>query len=108
MVQETSMKKIHSEERKEPYNTLNRTEQTTLNKNWVQKRKENNKINTVTKDKRLGKKRKKVALRREKGALQHPKQNRTDNIEEELSEKWPQKKKRRKETLYRKGALQKC
>ena len=35
MVQETSMKKLHSEERKEPYNTLNRTEQTILNKNWV-------------------------------------------------------------------------
>ena len=29
MVQETSMKTLHSEERKEPYNTLNRTEQTT-------------------------------------------------------------------------------
>ena len=27
------MKKLHSEERKEPYNTLNRTEQTALNKN---------------------------------------------------------------------------
>ena len=25
MVQETSMEKLHSEERKEPYNTLNRT-----------------------------------------------------------------------------------
>ena len=29
MVQERSMKKLHSEERKEPYNILNRTEQTT-------------------------------------------------------------------------------
>ena len=35
MVQEKSMKKLYSEERKEPYNTLNRTEQTTLNKNCV-------------------------------------------------------------------------
>ena len=29
------MKKLHPEERKEPYNTLNRKEQTTLNKNRV-------------------------------------------------------------------------
>ena len=28
MVQETNMKKLHSEERKEPYNTLNRTNNT--------------------------------------------------------------------------------
>ena len=44
----------------------------------------------------MGKKHKEVALRRKKGALQHPKQNRTDNIKEELSEKWPQKIKEKK------------
>ena len=54
-------------------------------------------------------KRKQIALRREKGALQHPNQNRTDNIEVELSEKWPQKiKEKKRKKLYRKGALQKC
>ena len=35
----------------------------------------------------------KVALRRENGALQYPKQNRTNNIEHETSEKQPQKRK---------------
>ena len=35
----------------------------------------------------------KVALRREKDALQYPKQNTTINTEQELSEKWPQKRK---------------
>ena len=44
MVQETNTKKLHSEERNEHYNTLNRTEQ-------------------------------------------YPKQNRTNNTEQELSEK---------------------
>ena len=33
MAEENSVKKLHSEVRKEPYNTLNRTEQTTLYKN---------------------------------------------------------------------------
>ena len=42
-----------------------------------------------------GKERQKVVLWREKQALQHPQQNRTDNIVQELSEKWPQKKKRK-------------
>ena len=46
------------------------------------------KINAVTKDKQLEKKLEKGSLRREKGALQHPKQN---NTEQELGEKWPQK-----------------
>ena len=93
------MKKLHSEERKEPHNTLNRTNNTEqeLSEKWPQRRKvNNNKSNTVTKDKQLGKKRKKVALRREKGSLQHPKQNRTDNIDEKLSEKWPQEIKEKK------------
>ena len=36
------------------------------------------KINAVTKDKQLGKKLEKGSLRREKGALQHPKQNRIE------------------------------
>ena len=60
MVQETSMKKLHSEGRKEPYNTLNRTNNTEqeLSEKQPQERKENNnKSNTVTKDKQLGKKR---------------------------------------------------
>ena len=35
-------------------------------------------INAVTKDKQLGKKLEKGSLRREMGALQHPKQNRTE------------------------------
>ena len=35
MAQEKSVKKTCSEETKEPYNTLNTTEQTTLNKNRV-------------------------------------------------------------------------
>ena len=36
------------------------------------------KINAVAKDKQLGKKLEKGSLRREKGALQHHKQNRTE------------------------------
>ena len=40
-----------------------------------------------------GKGRQKVVLRREKEALQHTKQNRADNIVQELSEKWRQKRK---------------
>ena len=49
---------------------------TVLCKEFYEKKRQqqNKKSNTVTKDKQLGKKRKKVALRREKGALQHPKQ----------------------------------
>ena len=47
MVQETSMKKLHSEEIKEPYSTLNRTEQTTLNKNWVKNSHRKEKITTT-------------------------------------------------------------
>ena len=35
-------------------------------------------INAVTKDKQLEKKLEKGSLKREKGALQHPKQNRTE------------------------------
>ena len=90
MVLETSMKKLHSEEIKEPYNTLNRTKQTTLNKNWVKNSHKKEK-RTTTKStpllrKSLGKTVQKVALRRQKGALQHTKQNRTCNLEEELSE----------------------
>ena len=84
MVQETSMRKVRSEERREPYNTLNGTGE----KEEKRERENNNKINIVTVS--LGKSVKNVALGREKGALQHPKQNRTDNIEEELSEKWTQ------------------
>jgi len=114
MVQETSMKRLHSEERT-PYNARNRTEQKTLNKNWVKNshRKEKRpttKSTPLLRTNSLGKSiKKKVALTREKGTLQHTKQNgRTDNVEEELSEKWPQKIKEKKETLYRKGALHKC
>ena len=51
------------------------------------------KINAVTKDKQLEKKLEKGSLRREKGALQHPKQN---NTEQELGEKWPHKRKVKK------------
>ena len=40
-----------------------------------------------------GKEREKDAFRRDKGALQHPKHNRTDNTEQEPSEKWSQKRK---------------
>ena len=47
MVQEASMKKLHSEERKEPYNTLNRTRK---KKKKQRKKQNNNKINIVTKD----------------------------------------------------------
>ena len=44
----------------------------------IKNKKSNKKINAVTKDKQLGKKLEKGSLRREKGALQHPKQNRTE------------------------------
>ena len=91
------MKKVHSQEKKEPYNTLNRTKQTKKERERERERggggrererererENNNKINIVTVS--LGKSVKNFALGREKGALQYPKQNRTDNIEEELSE----------------------
>ena len=42
------------------------------------KERKERKINAVTKDKQLGKKLEKGSLRREKGALQHPKQNSTE------------------------------
>ena len=65
-------------------------------KNSHRKEKEtNNKINTVTKDKQLGKKRKKKSHSEERTEPYNT-LNRTDNIEEELSEKWPQKIKEKK------------
>ena len=59
MVQETSMKKLHSKERKEPYNTLNRTEQITLNKNCVKNSHRKEKRTATKSTPLLGKKRKK-------------------------------------------------
>ena len=57
-------------------NRTNNIEQELSEKQPWKTKENNNKINTVTKDKQLGKWRKKVTLKREKGVLQHPKQNR--------------------------------
>ena len=91
------VKKSHSKERKGvlQHPKQNRTDniEEELSEKWQQKIKEKKrgptkvlkkKINAVTKDKQLEKKLEKGSLRREKGALQHPKQN---NTEQELGEK---------------------
>ena len=106
MVQETSTKKLHSEERNEPYNTLNRTEQyPKQNKqHWTrtewkiatEKKRDQNKINTVTKDKQLGKKRKK-------------KKTQSRSVQTTSQKNWVKNghRNQRKETLYRTSSAKK-